>query len=519
MSGRTIDSIKPMGKISSGKVAQQQPTEWTPAMVKGRNANIFFYHASTNPKPGAPHTINGLLEQALGEFGYNLSSVSYVETIQDQTTQNGQFFAMEEARRVANLTSNAVDLAFYCDGGVQICPPSRRNARHNVIFFHGMARNVGIWSSNADVDLYLTNSLYLAEVLQGLLAMPRWQSGWRIDANTYYSVKPIRLGLPWLSTSYLDHRDRKVLRQLPPAVEQAIEEEVLLGHSLQPGKSDKIAHLEIMLYLSRVAAEQGRKAQLLVTEVDFASLETYLLDPTNPWALRFHDQLKQAGLRLKDLLIPTPRLPRNQLFRIFQSCTFGLSYNVVPEAFGIYVLESVFHGCPVYTNGSGNMRHVLPENNGINIIESEAMVFGARNGYTEVGARILHDSTAGRDATKKACVRGRDFILKNYCHDTMKKDLEACLSSLDHKNQASIKTLDPGQLTIRLGPLVRSWNHLTGALISDLANEVLPPHKQALIHGILGRRGDDVITELGTTDLAVVDELFCAGILALVPGS
>jgi hypothetical protein len=518
MSGRAIDSIKAMGKLSSGKIAQQQAAEWTPATGKGRNANIFFYHASTNPKPGAPHTINGLLEEVLEEFGYNLSSISYVETIQDKTTQNGLFFAMKEARRVANLTSNAVDLAFYCDGGVQICPPSRKNARHNVIFFHGMSRNVGIWSSNTDVDLYLANSRYLAEVLQGLLAMPRWQSGWYIDAKTYYSVKSIRLGLPWLSTSCLDHGDRTELSQLPAAVEQAIKDEVLLGHSLQPGKSDKFAHLEIMLYLSRVSAEQGRKARLLVTEVDFASLESYLLDPTNPWALRLDDQLKQEGLRLKDLLIPMPRLPRNQLFRIFQSCTFGLSYNVVPEAFGIYVLESVFHGCPVYTNGSGNMRHVLPENNGINIIESEAMVFGARKGYNEVGAQILHDSAEGRDTMKKACIRGREFILKNYCHDTMKKDLSACLSSLDHKEQGSIKTLDPGQLTIRLGPLVRSWNHLSGAIISDLANEVLPPHKQALIHEILGRKGDDVITDLGTTDLAMVDELFCAGILALVPG-
>ncbi|MEB3317561.1 MAG: hypothetical protein VKO39_05410 [Cyanobacteriota bacterium] len=518
MSGRTIDPIKSMAKLSSGNATQRQKAEWTPATGEGRTANMFFYHASTNPEPGAPHTINALLEETLQEFGYKLSSISYVETIQDKTTQNGMFFAMEEARRVANLTSNVVDLAFYCDGGVQICPPSKRNARHNVIFFHGMARNVGIWSSNTDVDLYLANSPYLAEVLQGLLAMPRWKSGWCIDAKTYYSVKSIRLGLPWLSTSYLDQGAHNALSQLPPAVEQAINEGVLLGHSLQPGKSDKVAHLEIMLYLSRVAAEEGRKAKLLVTELDFASLEIFLLDATNPWALRLQDQIKQAGLRLNDLLIPMPRLPRNELFRIFQSSTFGLSYNVVPEAFGIYVLESVFHGCPVYTNGSGNMRHVLPENNGINIIETEAMVFGAREGYGEVGARILHDSAAGRDAMKKACTSGREFILNNYCHDIMKKDLSDCLSSLDDMNQGSSKTLDPGQLTIRLGPLVRSWNHLTGAIISDLANEVLPHHKQAMIHGILGRRGDDVITELGTTDLDVVDELFSAGILALVPG-
>lgn len=519
MSGRTINSTNLMGNISSGKVGKQQPAEWTPATAKGRNANIFFYHASTNPEPGGPHTINALLEQTIREFDYNLSSISYVETIQDRTSHHGQFIAMEEARRVANLTSKAVDLAFYCDGGVQICPPSRRNARHNVIFFHGMARNVGIWSTNSDIDLYLANSPYLAELLQGLLTMPRWQNGWCIDAKSYYSVKPIRLGLPWLSASNLDKEDHEALSQLTPAVKQAIEEGDLLGHALQPGKSDRIAHLEIMLHLSRVAAEQGRKARLLVTEMDFASFGTYLMDPTNQWALRFHGQLKQAGLELEDLMIPTPRLPRKQLFRIFQSCAFGLSYNVVPEAFGIYVLESVFHGCPVYTNGSGNMRHVLPENNGIHVIESEDMVFGARNGYTDVAVRILHDSAAGLDATKKACIRGRDFILKNYCHDAMKKDLAECLSSLDHKDQSFVKTLDPGRLTIRLGPLVRSWNQLTGALITDLLNEILPPHKQALIHGILGRKGDDVITELGTTDLGVVDELFCAGILALVPGA
>lgn len=519
MSDRTIDSTNLMGNMSSQKVAQQQPVKWDKATATGRNANVFFYHASTNPEPGGPHTINGLLEKILGEFGYTISSISYVETIQDKTSHHGQFIAMEEARRVANLTSNAVDLAFYCDGGVQICPPSRRNARHNVIFFHGMARNVGIWSTNPDIDLYLANSSYLAEVLRGLLTMPRWQNGWCIDAKSYYSVKPIRLGLPWLSTSNLDQEDREELSQLPPAVKQAIKDGDLLGHALQPGKSDRFAHLEIMFHLSRVAAEQGRKALLLVTEVDFASFGTYLMDPTNPWAIRFQGQLKQAGLQLKDLMIPMPRLPRNQLFRIFQSCTFGLSYNVVPEAFGIYVLESVFHGCPVYTNGSGNMRHVLPENNGIHVIESEDMVFGARNGYTEVAARILHDSAAGRDATKKACARGRDFILKNYCHETMKKDLTDCLSSLDHKDQSVVKTLDPGHLTIRLGPLVRSWNHRTGALISDLLNDILPPHKQALIHGILGRKGDDVIAELGTTDLVVVDELFCAGILALVPGA
>ena len=76
------------------------------------------------------------------------------------------------ASRSKLIASSPADLAFYDDEGLSICPPSRRWARKNVVFYHGLLFNPGTWIGNDAIDLHCGNSPYLARVIRALLSFP-----------------------------------------------------------------------------------------------------------------------------------------------------------------------------------------------------------------------------------------------------------------------------------------------------------------------------------------------------------
>ena len=84
------------------------------------------------------------------------------------------------------------------------------------------------------------------------------------------------------------------------------------------------------------------------------------------WDTPITNQL--PGFRLRDMAGANRITLRDIL-----SHQVGLAYNTFPEPFGFYVLESVHNGTPVYTNGAGNNRFLLPPGHGIVVQETGEM--------------------------------------------------------------------------------------------------------------------------------------------------
>ncbi len=467
----------------------------TPGDVK-----IFFHHAPRTPNGGAPHFANALLEDAFRELGWSLDT-HYAD---ERISWPDLFFPLREMRRISAIDAAPADLAFYCDGGVLLRPPSRRVARRSAVFFHGVGRGAAVWAANPEVDLYIANSTYLQRVLRSMMSLPDWRRRRCLDPRVFHNIARLRLALPCVESPGGDPAVGAGRNpELPDRVRAAIEKGGLLGHAVQPGKPDLVAQTEILVALNSLALAGGdsKPARLLVGERDVPRyLET----------VETLETLARLGLKAEDLFLGVPPLPQTTLFELFESCDFGLSFNVVPESFGFYVLESVFHLCPVYTNGCGNMRS-MPEGHGVEVCETVEMAFGERSGFETVAARILHGAGPGREESKRRCELGRDLIARNHNRETMLHDLASCLERLEEAEPAEPIFDD---LVFGAGPGVRLWDRESGRVVSDLRNVQLTREENALAGGLIGCRAAET-RGFSEDRLAMLDRLFDAGVLSL----
>ncbi len=482
-----------------------------PSAAAGAAAPVvdtFFHHPAVRPYGGAPHVVNAFLEQGLRGHGYTVRSHS-PDPGDDPLAS--RFIDLPGFRRLAELEAGDSDLGLYCDGGVLIRPPSRRRARRNAVFFHGVARGGAVWTANPDVDLCIANSPYLARVLRAVFALPDWRRRRCLDPRAFGLVTHLTLALPCTEEPDGDPEvGAGRPAELPARVRAALDAGDLVGHAVQNFKGDAPARVEILLALVRQARAAGdrRKVRLVISERDLPWFAEPAAGPARA-ALAAH------GLTVEDLFLPVPPLPQRLLFQLFAACSFGLSYNVYPETFGFYVLESVFNHCPVYTNGVGNMRFALPVDHGLQVIESEAMALGLPGAYDEVAARIRTDAGSGREAARRRCAAGRAVILERYNRAALERDLTAILARL--AGSAAVPESEFAGLTVAVGPLVRHWNRQSGVVISDRPLPPLPAADNALALALLGRPCGEIAGELTGERLAAADRLFTAGVLALEP--
>jgi hypothetical protein len=465
--------------------------------MTARDVKIFFHHAPRTPNGGAPHFANALLEDAFRDLGWSLDA-HYAD---EQISWPDLFFPLREMRRISGIDAAPADLAFYCDGGALLRPPSRRIARRSAVFFHGVGRGAAVWAANPEVDLYIANSTYLQRVLRSMMSLPDWRRRRCLDPRVFHNIARLRLALPCVESPEGDPAVGAGRNpELPDRVRAAIEEGGLLGHAVQPGKPDLVAQTEILVALNSLAPTPAR---LLVGERDVPRY----LEAVRPAA---RETLARLGLKAEDLFLGVPPLPQTTLFKLFEACDFGLSYNVVPESFGFYVLESVFHLCPVYTNGCGNMRS-MPERHGVEVCETVEMAFGERSGFETVAARILHDAGPGHEETERRCRLGRDLIARTHNRETMRRDLANCLERLEEDDRAE-PAFD--ELVFGVGPGVRLWNRESGRVVSDLRNVQLTPEENDLAGSLIGCRAGET-HGFPEDRLDTLDRLFTAGVLAL----
>lgn len=476
-----------------------------------RAVNVVFDRAAEAPFNGSPAIINAYLRDSLLDLGLSVHSVY------GPLSAPGDDIPLRLVDRVVRLRSLPLaDLQLWCDMGLGLAPVQRRSLQKNVVFFHGLAGFPGHWIGNEAIDRYWCNSPYAARVLRSILSIPDWGLRRALDPRAFWAVSSITLALPCLEEPEGLPTDGAT--SFSRQARAALDSGDLLGYCVAE-KCNERALYSILLLLNQISLESGdgRKFKVFTDHYTFnvvkGLLHTYYPEDLPPEFLLLKGALEQLGLEVEDILVPVPRLAQPVMFELLKACRFGLAYNRVPESFGLLPLESVFHGCPVYTNGAGNIRNLLPEGCGINVCETEQMAFGDPSAYQEVAREIFRDVVEEPERARAACRRGVDFMRTTYTRESMRRDVEGRLSDLAAPVPAD--GLDFESLEITLSPLVRSWNGATRCVLSDYRSEELSPDESELIGDLLGERCH-AVTASGKT-LERIERLFKSGILALAP--
>ncbi len=358
--------------------------------------------------------------------------------------------------RAELIAASPADLALYDDGSISMCPPGRQWARRSVVFHHVLGSSPGSWLGNDAIDLHLGNSEYSARVLTSLLAFPDWKRRRCLDPRAFGKVATVPLALPCIEEP--DGSDTPGA-EIPFEVRALLDSGDVVGHALQQAKEDALATVSIMRTLNELAREAGGRPVRLLT------MDVNLSDDRLEWK---RQQLKPYGWTPEDFFVPVPTLNQRAVFQLMRQCAFGLAYNIVPETFGFYVLESVHNGCPVFTNGCGNMRHLLPEGHGLEVFETAAMVQKDPDAYAAVAHRI-HAALSDRAALEARCAKGRAYIDAHYHRGAMEAAVGAALALPE------APLLDFESLQVELGPLVRLHDRAAGIVVSDFRSGVLNP--------------------------------------------
>ena len=404
----------------------------------------------------------------------------------------------------ALAAASPADLALYDDGGLSLCPPSKRWAKKNLVYYHGLLWNPGSWLGNEEVDLHCVNSPYLQRVLGSMLCYPDWRRRRCLDPRGHRPIATLTLpvpcveepdGSPWLEGG-----------EVPADLQARIERGELLGHALQLGKVDWVASLSILFALNELAkANDTPPVRLLVCEQDLTAERRATLDKL----------LEPYECRTEDLYLPVAfPLSQRALFKVMRACAFGLAYNVVPESLGFYVLESVHNLCPVYTNGIGNNRYSLPPEHGLTVRETPAMALGDTEAYGPVAEEIYADF-GQRPAVVARCRRGQAYIRATYSQAALERDLGAALERLERRSEGPVEF---ESLQVAASSLVRSYDAPSRTVVSDYRVLTLTQAQAELFAELVGRRCAEVRPR-DAEQLAEIDWLFANGVLGLVPAT
>lgn len=456
------------------------------------------------PFHGSVGYVNDAIPSILRRAGWD------VRAFQPPRPTSGQeaMLPLALASRIAELDGKGnPDVALYDATATALRSPGQWAGR-NVLLYHGLAFGPGVWMTSPEIALHCTNSPYLADSLRAFFSFPNWRARRCLHAHGLDRVVSLPLPVPCVEHPY-GHPGFGHGTDLPDVVLQALRTDTVWAHAIQPGKQDWFATLAVMYWLNAMARDHGHKAiRLFVPESSLTQTVRAALDALLPSGLHWHDYL-----------VPLPNLNQRALFQLMRSCRFGLAYNTFPEPFGFYVLESIHCGCPIYSNGVGNYRHVLPQGHGLTILETLDMapaVSGERDAaaYRVVAERILTGLDRAEESVAE-CGRGAALIREQW---NMKTFERALLSALDERTGPVPEIPEFERMRIVVGPLVRMLDAESGRCLSDYASVTLAPEAIAQVRQIAGR----VCAELDGAEMERIEQhygLFEQGILSLAPES
>jgi hypothetical protein len=478
-----------------------------------KRARLILNHPGEPPfrEPESISVIDTTFKEVLLDLGYDISLLWRERTPPPHIDNWVPIPAVLSA--LDRQSEPPCDLELRTNLSIQYFPFCRHGRQKNIVFFHALCGTADQWVGNRAIDRYWCNSDYLKKVVLSLLSTPDWSRRQLLEPRAFSIVSRITLPLPYLELP--DGIPQEGAEELPPSVLAALESDDILGHCVAY-KVDQQATFSIMLALNHAALQSGigRRFRLFVEKPLYDIVQTYLQADEVPLQFRpAQAYLQQLHLTIDDVLIPFPRLAQSSLFKLLGACKFGLLYQWFPEPFGLLPLESICHGCPVYTNGAGNLRYLLPADCGIYVFETEGMAFGDTASYGEAAQRIFQNTVVDPKPAFEACRRGSEYIAANYTRQAMRDDLAARLAELDEP--PSEHDLDSAK--IALSPMVRTWNADTRRIVSDYQSVELSSEQAALLQEVLGQPCGGLECRRNPVAMEVVDGLFKRAIIAAFP--
>lgn len=390
----------------------------------------------------------------------------------------------------ANLAARP-DLVVACDAGLSGWMPSPAPSRRLAVLFHGLLHLPGLWLASTTIDGFWANSPYVADVLRALFLTPDLASRTLLNPGAARKVAALVLPVPLLEHPRGYKSTAGV--NVPAEVDRLLERgDAVIGHALVSNKLDVVATAAIALLLGDTLAERGRGFRLLVPDESVAALRGVA------------EALAPGGVR-DDLFVALPWLKNTEVARIMRRADLALLYQRVPEGFGFYAPESLLSGCPVYTNGAGNLRHQLPADHGIVVDEAPGMTSGAFTRCGRIARRIADDVLSG--AGKAAAARGAALVRQRFTRPALRNSLRVALDRLDARVRA------PRFEDTRLGwhPLVRQV--VGRRVIADHGELSMTASQRALVERLLGR-SVETAARLPAKDRAIAQRLIANGLLA-----
>jgi hypothetical protein len=405
---------------------------------------------------------------------------------------------MESACAVARLRGSAPpDLRLFIDRVLRTVGPDARSSTKNVVYFHGLVFGPSIYLQQSFTGFCL-NSRYLMETLLTLLYFPCDDD--RLSCKIAGS--PVVGAVPMVAPC-LDFPDGyPSYGRAHPLSERLETGNFLLGHALRPDKPDPFAFAAILTHLDRRCRKEG-----------FEGAKAFLPE-TDCWRIAARAAGLPHRVEVDRLFHPMEVLQNPDLYRLIKSTAFGLCYDNFPEPFGIYPLDSVFLGVPVFTNGVGNLRHLLPADHGLDVFDRAEFYFGSPKSrfeaYDQVAERILKSVTSGRG--RHDCAFGHDYIRENYSPDLFKQRMARFLTACRNFGEAKIISTEARKL--RLSPAVRAWDVKDARVISDFKTTELSPEQNRFLNDHLGQSAELLTKD---KDRKILLNLYRLGVVTLAP--
>jgi hypothetical protein len=291
---------------------------------------------------------------------------------------------------------------------------------------------------------------------------------------------------------------------VPQAILRLKDQGYFIGHALRPRKGDPFAFAAILYHLNEIGRNETppRKFCLAVSYEDVESITEY-------------SRALFPKFNVDRFLVPMGFLKNTELYKLMKLSSFSLLYDVFPEPFGIYPLDSVHNHSPGYSNGAGNLRHLLPPGHGINIFENFQMHFGSpkerASAYKVVAESILNDIKTKQGV--KDCKNGEQYIQSTYNFNNFVSSWNRALTFLRTPEASRHHIVSTKDLRLTLGPLVRSIDIERGRVISDYLNCELTKRGLELYLSVLGEPMA-CLKKLKLSDRDIVVDMMRQGILA-----
>jgi hypothetical protein len=402
-----------------------------------------------------------------------------------------------------------VDLAVYCDLSQWLEPLSVVAAKRAVVFFHGLVGTPLVWMSRY-FDALCCNSPWTKNVLRSLAGYPLWDRGTLLRPDIYQRSHHVRCPLPALG-----YPEGAISGEaLPDEFFTRLDEDsgAFALDSFWEAHDQTQCH--VIAAMNIVAREHGdaRLYRLLVPPGKLEPIEQWLHGGHASHLDTLRARLRSLDLRVSDLFCPLPsaRVRQADLFRLMKMCRFALMFNKIPESFGLMPLECVLNGCPVHSNGSGNLRHLLPPSHGITLHDRAPKVplaDWALETARSIYQHSLEGSATACAARQAELSRGRDYIRQTYTADAFEHDIGDVLDRCSRAQDASLP-----DLRLAKGPLVRRWDTGDVDIVSDTGVVRLTSEQEKRGSELLGSSATDLF-HAAANEQALVSDLWRKGLL------